>query len=370
MSELKDQVEEIFAAVAELREIAGDGPATRKLLDSLFRKVHSVKATASTNGLHDLATVAHELENILHSLRAAEITLDENAIPSEMRSGLTQAEKHAVQQSLQEGASLFLVQTSFDVSDFDQQFQSLKEKLNQSGEVISTAPTDDSGKINFRILYACLGALPEELGEIPEVRIERLAINLGTTAATRNVQLTAKTTELEQAIKRLSPELLTSRIVSVEGLLDYALRAGQAAALATGKQVDFVVRGKDQILAESLCDALSDPVVHLVRNAVAHGIEDGNERHKLGKNPRGTVVIQVKAEHGCTRITVTDDGRGIAAELESSVFKPGFSTESEVSEISGRGVGLDVVETRVKELGGSVRVDSQPGRGSTFEIEL
>ncbi|HEU0251632.1 MAG TPA: Hpt domain-containing protein, partial [Pyrinomonadaceae bacterium] len=115
MSELKDQVEEIFAAVAELREIAGDGPATRKLLDSLFRKVHSVKATASTNGLHELAAASHELENVLHSLRGGEIALDESVISSEMRGGLTQAEKHAVQQSLQEGASLFLVQTSFDV---------------------------------------------------------------------------------------------------------------------------------------------------------------------------------------------------------------------------------------------------------------
>ena len=354
MSDLTNQLQHIRAEVEELREVAGDGPATRKLLDSIFRDVHSLKATASANGLNDLAAIAHELENALHSLRTGASTFDEDLIPAEL--SLTQTEKHALQQSLAEGASLFLVQTSFDVADFDQQFQSLKEKLNQGGEVISTAPTAQSDKINFRILYTRAGGLPPEVTEIPNVTIESVVTNALKSTANQD-ELKAKVAELEQSVKNLSA---ITPIASVEDLLDHVVRAGQAAAATTGKEVNFVLRCENVTLDKSLCEALSDPLIHLVRNAVDHGIEESD----------GTVIIEIMKVNGETRIIVTDNGRGIASEHIESIFQPGFSTASSVSEISGRGVGLDVVETRVKELGGSVRVESQPGKGSTFEIIL
>lgn len=323
-------VREIVADVEELRRVAGDGPATRKLLDAIFRNVHNLKATASANGLNDLAATAHELENILHSLRTGTSAIDE-------------------------GANLFLVQTSFDVADFDQQFQSLKEKLNQGGEIISTSPTADNNQINFRILYARADALPTELLATPNVTIESVATSTGNNATNRE-ELIAGVAELEQAVA----QLITTEISSVNDLLDQAVRAGQAAAAATGKTVDFEVRCENVSLDSALCEALSDPLVHLVRNAVDHGVEDRG----------GTIMIEVVKVNDETRITVSDDGRGIAPEHLESIFQPGFSTAEKVSAISGRGVGLDVVETRVKELGGSVRVESQPGKGSTFEIIL
>ena len=373
MSKLEDQVERILATVEELREAAGDGLATRRLLDSLFRKVHDLKATASANGLDNLANTAHELENVLQSLRTG-LTVDEDLIP-QISGGLTQTEKHALRGALKEGAGLFLVQTNFDVADFDRQFQSLKEHLSQSGEVISTAPTIDNAGldgINFRILYARAGALPPELSQLPNVRIEHVATNSVANVANQTIQdeLKSKAAELEQLCKSLPAELLTAQIGSVENLLDHAVLAGQAVAMATGKQVQFVVRGRNVTLNKSLCAAVSAPLVHLVRNAVDHGIEDSDERSKLGKDPRGTVTIETAIIHEEARITVTDDGRGIDPEKVSLIFQPGFSTASGVSEISGRGVGLDAVETRVKELGGSIRVETQPGKGSSFEIRL
>ena len=120
----------IFTAVEQLREVAGDGPATRRVLDALFRHVHNLKANATANGLNDLATAAHEFENVLHSMRSGAIA---------------------------EGARVFLVQANFDVADFDQKFQSLKETLSSTGEVISTSPSVDNerpGKLKFKILYA------------------------------------------------------------------------------------------------------------------------------------------------------------------------------------------------------------------------
>jgi two-component system chemotaxis sensor kinase CheA len=106
-----------------------------------------------------------------------------------------------------------------------------------------------------------------------------------------------------------------------------------------------------------LSHVVGDALVHLVRNAVDHGIETS-----------GKVLIEVASLDGQTRISVTDDGRGIDPSLIDQIFDPGFSTASEISEISGRGVGLDAVKTAIEEAGGSVTVSSEVGHGSTFVL--
>jgi chemotaxis protein histidine kinase CheA len=113
-------------------------------------------------------------------------------------------------------------------------------------------------------------------------------------------------------------------------------------------------------------------LVHLVRNAVDHGIEPKPERVKFRKPPRGKILIEITRVENRITVTVTDDGRGIDASLIDGglLFRPGFSTATEASEISGRGVGLDVVQTTVQQLGGSISVSSTPGQGSRFEITL
>ena len=142
-------------------------------------------------------------------------------------------------------------------------------------------------------------------------------------------------------------------------MLNRAVRAGQAAALALGKEIDFEVSGGDLSLEKRLCDALAAPLLHLVRNAVDHGIES-----------RGKIIIDAKTNEGETIITVADDGRGIDPSVIPFIFSPGFSTKSEVSETSGRGVGLDVVKTTIEELGGSITVSSEPRKGSSFTIRV
>ena len=359
MPELENKLEQIRAALEDLRATPGDGPRTRKQLDSLFRRVHNLKAAASADGLTALACAAHELENVLHSLRTGTSTLDDNvlreltetsaalsehlladAIPEKMWSSLKTEEKHSLRQCVKEGANLFLVQTSFDAGGFDRQFQNLKEKLSGGGEVISIAPRAESEKINFRIIYARAAEANEILEEI--------------------VDISDVTVE----------ELLHQTIDSFGTVLQRAVRAGKSAAVATSKEVDFVVRGEDLLFDSSLCSALADPLIHLVRNAVDHGIEHVDERVRLGKNIRGKVVIEASPLEGQMKIVVTDDGCGIDPVVIDQMFQPGFSTATEVTEISGRGVGLDAVEATIKELGGSVTVSSEPNKGSSFEITL
>ena len=303
---------------------AGDGPQARKLLDTLFRSVHNLKARASANGLAALAVAAHEFENVLHTLR-----------------------KGGVQQSLAEGARLYLVQTEFDLSDFDRQFQTLKETLCKTGEVISTEPSvnkERPGKVNFRILYAA-NQIPAELS----ASVEEVSAITPATAHTFAQQMPM----LESAFAKFAAELVT--IPDDDDAVTQAVRAGEAAAKATGKQVDFEIRG-DPALVNQL---IAGPLLHLVRNAVDHGIDT-----------RGKVMIEITQRDDQLAITVTDDGRGIDPALLDQIFQPGFSTAREISEISGRGVGLDAVKTAIEDLGGAVTVRSGPGQGTTFELTL
>src|ERR1051325_4232077 len=311
------QIGQILVAVEERREAGDDGPRKRKVLDALFRHDHSLKAKASANGLNNLAAAAHEFENVLHSFRTGPLT---------------------------EGARLFLVQTSFDVADFDRQFQILKETLSRTGEVISTSPRIDKerpGKVNFRILYA----RKTEDGAIPELS-NAFVIAVEELQTTNELQTHASV--LEHALAKFSAEL-----VNPLSVFQQALQAGRAAALATGKEVEFETRGSDQDLDPALCE----PLIHMVRNAVDHGIET-----------RGKVIIEIARHDDRVTITVTDDGRGIDPSLLDQIFQPGFSTATEVSSISGRGVGLDVVKTTIEDLGGSITVTSEPGKGSSFKI--
>ncbi|HEU4834761.1 MAG TPA: ATP-binding protein [Pyrinomonadaceae bacterium] len=332
MSDLEDKLEHIKTALAELRTTSGDGPATRKQLDSLFRQVHSLKAVAAADGLTGLSRAAHELENVLHALRTGDSTLDNHVLqqmtealsetlplPDELLRSLKAEEKHALRQSLNEGAQIFLVQTSFDAADFDQQFQNLKARLNRDGEVISVAPQAENNKINFRILYA--------------TRVENL--------------------------HDLPPNVTVEPIIRGRSgnAWDRIVRGGESTASALNKEIHFDLRGTEL----SLDDAIADCLLHLVRNAVHHGIES-----------HGTITITATNDQGHLKIQVTDDGRGIDPQTIASgvLFQPGYSTASEVSEISGRGMGLDVVKTTVEARGGSVKIQSEPGRGSTFEITL
>jgi chemotaxis protein histidine kinase CheA len=318
------QVEQIFTAIKQLRAAGDDGPRKRKLLDALFRHVHSLKAKASANGLNSLAAAAHEFENVLHALRTSPLTA---------------------------GARLFVVQTSFDVADFDREFQSLKETLSTTGEVISTSPRIDKervGKVNFRILYARKAEAGEAIDELSNTSI--IAIEEISPTHTALPEST-----LEEAFAKFEAELVNLPAAPFGGMFQQALQAGRAAALATGKEVDFETRGSDQELDRALCD----PVVHLVRNAVDHGIET-----------RGKVIIEIARHDDRITITVTDDGRGIDPALIDQIFQPGFSTAAEVSNISGRGVGLDIVKTTIEDLDGSITVTSEPGKGASFTIQI
>jgi two-component system chemotaxis sensor kinase CheA len=197
---------------------------------------------------------------------------------------------------------------------------------------------------------------------------------------------------IRSSLMSVADDLINLRLVSLGPTLQRAARAGRAAARLAGKEIDFEIRGSEILLDKLIVDAMADPLIHLVRNAVDHGIETVAERTRAGKPARGTVRIETLSEGSQSRLRVADDGRGvdpllIAAaatrlgipasdpplDIERSlrlIFRPGFTTLTTATGVSGRGVGLDVVETTVEQMGGELRVSSEPNLGTTFEIRL
>ncbi len=193
---------------------------------------------------------------------------------------------------------------------------------------------------------------------------------------------------------QLQDEIMRARMVPVSQVFNKFPRLVRALARELGKQVDLVIEGQDTELDRSVIELIGDPLVHLVRNAVDHGIERVEERLAAGKPATGRILLSARSEESHIIVTVQDDGKGISpdairraavergvldaeaaqrlsdSEAIDLIFASGFSTARQVTELSGRGVGMDVVRTNVERLNGSVRVNSEPGRGTTFELRL
>jgi len=193
---------------------------------------------------------------------------------------------------------------------------------------------------------------------------------------------------------RLHHEVIVSRMRPLADGIRAFPRLVRDLARSLDRQVRFDVRGEQTGVDRDILDKLEAPLSHLVRNAIDHGIEPPDERIAAGKPPSGTIVLEARHRAGMLQILITDDGRGIDVErlraraverdlvprhvaerlTESEVmefmFLPGFSTRERVTEISGRGVGLDVVQSMVKAVGGGVRVSSQAGRQTVFTLQL
>ena len=398
----------------------------------------STSAAAVIKRLGALATQSQKQGTIAGLLRSV--------LPFEIARSLSEYDLQHAREAVREGAKLFVVSAGFAIESFDQNFRELSRLLGQSGEIISTGPgaPPTADEINFRLLYAAelmpgdLLRQAETLGriEINEIKIESSAAGakipaeafparapstdtaetvrvdlrqldelisgaselfryttnaLMSLSAADKVPFETATRHLRRRFVELEEQLIRLRLVPAgEVLARAAARGGRIAARRLGKQIDFEIVGGDVGIDKSLADTIADPLLHLVRNAVTHGIERPDERKAAGKNPVGRVKLAAFNEGSRIHLTVTDDGRGIdwervvaaaaahgiannATDLSTDqclrlIFRPGFSTASNVSELAGRGIGLDVVDRAMEQVGGEVRVATDLGAGTTFAM--
>jgi len=396
---------------------------------------------AVTQNLKAMAAKSQHQGSITTSLRSA--------LPPEIARSLSEYDLQHAREAIREGAKLFIVSAGFAIETFDQKFRELSRLLGQSGEIIATVPGESAApdEITFRLLYAAELVANETMRqaatlgriETSELRIEpslvparqsaapspgfRRSTGEGATASVkielgRLDELISDASELFRETNRalasldaylpdqgetgsarlrrrfveLEERLIKLRLVPCAEILERAAtRAGRIAARLLGKQVEFEIAGSEVGIDSALADMIAEPLLHLVRNAVSHGIESPEERTAAGKPSTGRVKLAAFSEASRIHITVSDDGRGIDLDRIAEaareqgiangagltmdqclrlIFRPGFSTTTEVSELSGRGIGLDVVDRAMEQVGGEARVATEPGAGTTFVMIL
>jgi two-component system chemotaxis sensor kinase CheA len=354
--------------------------------------------------------------------------LDDLTLEEQTRKSLTEYEEHRLVENVRTGKHIFSVEQRFDFSDFDKKLRALTAKLTDSGEVISTLPSVDptGAGIGFRLLYgssrdaAAIAELAPDAKITSLRKVEEEEISLRSASATVRVDIAkldvvmntigellieknqldalARTLDgrqrnalagiarnLDRKLNELQKTAIELRMVPVGQIYTKLSRSVRKLARELDKDIELVLRGEDTELDKMLVEEISDPLMHIIRNALDHGIESPEERKAARKDAKGRITVVAYQQGNSVVIDVSDDGRGIdpdvirdvamkrgltAANVFDLLFAPGFSTAAEVSEISGRGVGLDVVKKNIHELKGSIDVISAIGKGTTFRIML
>ena len=256
---------------------------------------------------------------------------------------------------------------------------------NGSASGSTTARQQRSVRIDLRRLDNLMNLIGELV--ITRGRLVQLTGSMDDAALTETVAQTSR------LVADLQDEIMTSRMVPVWQVFDRFPRLVRDAARSVSKPVEFTIEGKEVELDRSMLDEVGDPIVHLLRNAIDHGIEAPEERRAQGKPDAGRLTLSASRDRSAVAIRVADDGRGIdrdkvlrrareqglvdatKAELTDEelfriISQAGFSTADRVTDLSGRGVGIDAVHNRVRALGGSVDMRTAPGKGTTVTLRL
>ncbi len=367
------------------------------LLARVFRVVHTLKGTCGFLGLPTLEGLAHAGEDLLGALRSAELVLDRPMTSSLLR--LVDAVRHIL--------SCIAVTSAEPPESQDHLVAELRGHLSATTGVVphsqpqpapADAPPGDervppparTADTTVRVDVAILDTLMDLVGELVLVgsRIGELA------ALDDDGPLAAPYRDLRVVSAELQDSVMTARLQPVGTVTGKFHRIARDLAAALGKHIVVQVEGEDVGVDKAVNEALRDPLLHLVRNALDHGIESPAERTAAGKPVAGHLRIRTFHEGGRVHLEVSDDGRGVDAEalvakavaaslltgdeatrLDQAdqlalMFHAGLSTKQDVTSTSGRGVGMDVVRTSLEQVGGSIEVASSAGRGTQFRLSI
>lgn len=390
-------------------------PADQDLLDAAFRGFHSIKGGAGFLELDAVVVVCHHAEELLKAARQRHVALATPELDALLdavdsifamlgevaagKPGTTPPDTllRRLWPAAPVAASEHPVRVAVPAAKAmeDDEFEALLDSLHGQAAPGSDAtprglPTRVAVPAMVHVAVARLDELASRVAAL-EAACGRLDVLARQDAGGA---LVATAAELGRATADLRATVQDLRLQPIGVVFQRFPKVVRNLARKLGKDVELVIAGADTDLDRSVADALVDALVHLLRNAVDHGVDTPEERRQRGVPARGRIILEASQCDGCVCVTVSDDGRGIdpaalrrravdqglldavdAARLDVAgcldlVFRPGFSTAMVVSEISGRGFGMDVVRTRLADLGGSVELRSTPGHGTQVELRI
>lgn len=374
-------------------------PGERSLLSGVFRTLHTIKGTSGFLAFGRLERLAHAGENLLAELRDGHREMDGPTtdvlltVVDRVRDLLRAIEATGGEADVDIADAVACVEALLAGEPASAAAASVAGSVAPPAPAAPPEPVGPSesavAETAIRVDVDVLDALMRQVGELVLTRnqIVRLAGTGADELARAGQRLDVIASELQEGVMK-------TRMQPIEHLWSKMPRLVRDLGATCGREVSLDLSGGDTELDRGLLEAVKDPLTHLVRNAVDHGIEPPDERRAAGKPAKGVLSLRAYHAGGMVTIEVADDGRGISpdkvaekalrtglrtaaqlaqaapAELLELLFLPGFSTAEQVTNVSGRGVGMDVVRTKVEAIGGSVDVESTVGAGTVWRLRI
>ncbi|HSY50851.1 MAG TPA: chemotaxis protein CheA [Thermoanaerobaculia bacterium] len=375
-----DEMEQLFLRLEQT-------PEDDQLLHEIFRGVHTLKGNASCLQYDDLTQFAHVMEELLDGMREGRI--DANVARISQLLEAVDALRDLSLRSVSGNAALTAAEQALlhQISAWSAGSNTVNHvNAASNGDAQQSSRSSRSAR-TLRVGIEKLDRMLDLAGEIATVRgnvrqlVEETSRDEKTLDAVR---------ELDRLSFDLQEAIMNVRLVPVGPSLRHFHRVVRDLAASQGKRVTLALEGEDVEVDTTVIEQLKDPITHMIRNAIDHGIEPAQVRTDRGKNPSGTIRITALHQSGGIVFRLSDDGSGLnetsiaertramgldperltRQELWNMTLRPGFSTASEITDLSGRGVGMDVVRRNVESLRGTLNIDSQTGTGTTINIRL
>ncbi|MCK4739112.1 MAG: chemotaxis protein CheA [Deltaproteobacteria bacterium] len=403
--EFVDESQELIETTAKELVTLEKNPTDEELIKKVFRSMHTLKGNAGFIGLTELSDLAHKMENILGKLRDKEISYFPEINDTFFR-GLDMA--RGVLADFIKGVEVTRDTSSlFDEIDALASGAPVPSQESSDEEFLNDT---DGGTNRRKDVRRARGrrkaeAIESSYMRVSTGRLDKLVNLVGELAAGRSRLLQLKSEIQNKAFEdvtsfiasissQIQSEVLSIRMVPIKQLFNKFYRLARDISRPLLKEVELKIIGEETELDKTIIEVLNDPLLHMVRNAISHGLESTEERKLAGKPEVGTVILKAYHEHNHVYVVVEDDGKGLNPETLREVavkkgviteeeakllddkesinliFHSGFSTSKVVDDLSGRGVGMDVVKTNIEKLGGNVEVAYKVGSWTRFTIKM
>lgn len=404
-----EAIETLETLEAELMELENDKESMERI-NSVFRGLHTIKGSAGFLGLQVLAKLAHEAETVLDKYRKGERKVNTEFVNCML--SVADSLKHLLLQlkqlsapgagkdkispvSINESRMLLDFLNSADTGSAPPPVKAAVRDKKESPEAEKTEsrPSQEDKAISsdvVRVPSAKLDDLSELVGELV-VALSILSQN-EVIKGIGDREVREKFNQMEKITEGLRDKALEIRMFPVGSVFAKLTRQVRDLSQKLGKRVNLATAGNDTLVDKQVIDEIFSPLMHIVRNAIDHGLEDEQARALAGKSQEGNVTISAFHHGDSVWVEVCDDGKGLDkerilkkavktgiihdgasltdAQIFDLIFHPGFSTAEKVTDVSGRGVGMDVVKKMVEKLRGKIVISSEPGKGSSFSLRL